>query len=363
MCKVYNPVGSLRVIKQYLHQRNIYDFNSLKELVVFKENYSTYRENIISDHKLLIEKERDALFLEILDLDVSIKSAREECKYKLNQHFEKLQQQLNSIPSSTNSLQKLIIFFKRKYQQRKIKQFLRSFDTKVATAIQTVEDIQNEKKNRYQYILSNFNSIVNVSISGPISELERRRQAIEELNSSIYGAYGEHKVVKELEHLPDDYYLINDFSLSFNNAIYNHADKDYIKSIQIDHIIVGPSGIFLIETKNWSEKSLDNRSLRSPVQQIRRTSYILYKLFSTGLGNYKLELRKHHWGDKKVPIKNLIVFVSSKPKEQFQYVKILTVSELVNYIQYFDPILSFSETERISNFLLNLSSRKTISIK
>ena len=37
-----------------------------------------------------------------------------------------------------------------------------------------------------------------------------------------------------------------------------------IKSIQIDHILVTNSGIFLIETKNWSEKSLNNPSLRSP---------------------------------------------------------------------------------------------------
>ncbi|MEP7319943.1 MAG: hypothetical protein ABI921_14405, partial [Panacibacter sp.] len=104
MCKVYNTVGSLTMIKQCLHKHNIYDFNSLKEVITFKNSYTTYRERLISDHKLLIEQEKDHLFLQIIDLDVSIKTEKNNCENRLRQHFEKLQLQVDNIPNSTNAI-------------------------------------------------------------------------------------------------------------------------------------------------------------------------------------------------------------------------------------------------------------------
>ena len=52
------------------------------------------------------------------------------------------------------------------------------------------------------------------------------------------GALGEYEVGAELERLPDDYFVFNDVSTQeFGN---------------FDHIVVGPKGIFAIETKNWT---------------------------------------------------------------------------------------------------------------
>ena len=118
---------------------------------------------------------------------------------------------------------------------------------------------------------------------------------------------------------------------------------------------MGPSGIFIIETKNWSEKSLGNLSLRSPVEQIRRTSFALFYLLNNDKSNYSLSLEGHHWGEKKVPIKNLIVLTNTKPKEEFQYVKILTVNELLGYVNYFKPIFSYTETKRIADMILQIN--------
>ena len=52
------------------------------------------------------------------------------------------------------------------------------------------------------------------------------------------GALGEYEVGAELERLPDDYLVFNDI---------NTEEFGYF-----DHIVVGPKGIFAIETKNWS---------------------------------------------------------------------------------------------------------------
>src|SRR5690606_20229828 len=101
---------------------------------------------------------------------------------------------------------------------------------------------------------------------------------VDGLNSYIYGALGEQKVVNTLENLSDEYFLINDFEVFLSPGIFHKQENDFIKSVQIDHILIGPSGVFLIETKNWSEKSLANLSLRSPVKQIKRTNFLLFKL-------------------------------------------------------------------------------------
>ncbi|WP_421942390.1 nuclease-related domain-containing protein [Pedobacter sp.] len=153
---------------------------------------------------------------------------------------------------------------------------------------------------------------------------------------------------------------MNDFDISFSPAIYNRRENDYIKSIQIDHILVAPSGIFLIETKNWSVKSLQDLNLRSPVQQIKRTNFVLFKLLNKEISNSHLSLGKHHWGDKKISIKNLIVLTNTRPKEEFQYVKIVTLNELLSYINYFKPVFSNYETKRIAEFLLEINNQKTI---
>lgn len=104
-------------------------------------------------------------------------------------------------------------------------------------------------------------------------------------------------------------------------------------------------------------------SLRSPVQQIRRASYVLFKLLNNEISNSHLGLDKHHWGDKKIAIKNLIVMTNKRPQEEFQYVKVLTLNELPGYINYFKPTFSLNETHRIADFLLSINEQKIIETK
>ncbi|MGP1493435.1 MAG: NERD domain-containing protein [Prevotella fusca] len=55
------------------------------------------------------------------------------------------------------------------------------------------------------------------------------------------GRHGEKQVAQELTLLPDEYTIFNDVYILENG-----------KSTQIDHIVLSPYGIFVIETKNYS---------------------------------------------------------------------------------------------------------------
>ena len=365
MSKTFNTIGSLTALKSRLEENNIYDFKSLKEVVDFQNSFATSRQQLIFHHKNLIEEEKKLLSVELKTIEEAIEKQRHETEQKLTDEIVRLKQQFAFLISSTptNLFQKITKDLRQWIYKRKIKYKEKEFASEVKKTISHLIDLYQRKNNRYQFLSSNIDEAVNLSVHNSLSELERKKAVIDTLNSFIYGALGEQKVVKVLENLPDEYFLINDFSVSFSPAIYNRQENDYIKSVQIDHVLVAPSGIFLIETKNWSEKSLENLSLRSPVQQIRRTSFVLFKLLNNEISNYPLRLDRHHWGDKKISIKNLIVMTNTKPREEFQYVKVLNLNELLGYINYFKPTFSISETQRIADFILCINEQKIIETK
>lgn len=365
MSRTYNTIGSLTTLKSRLEESNIYDFKSLKEVIAFQSSFAISREQLIAHHKNLIEEEKNLLNVELKGLATAIEIQKKQAEQLLTDNIENLKQQYNIAASHNpaNLFQKITKSLKLWNYKRSIKHKENKFERAVKSTIRLLVDNYQEKSNRYQFITSNVDEAVKQSAHNSLLELERKKAIIDSLNSFIYGALGEQKVVKALENLSDEHFLINDFSVSFSPAIYNRQENDYIKSVQIDHILVAPSGIFLIETKNWSENSLENLSLRSPVQQIRRTSYVLFKLLNNEMSNYYLGLDKHHWGDRKIAIKSLIVMTNKKPQEEFQYVKVLTLNELPGYINYFKPTFSFNETQRIAGFLLNINEQKVIETK
>ncbi len=358
MCKVHKSVGCLTMIKTHLKRHNINEFNSLNEVISFQKNFATLRQQIISDHEQLIEKEKVSLAAEISQLDNVIKTDKAHFESRFLSEIEEVKQKLINLSPSTglNFIKRFVNYTKRRAYTKKLQDLEGNFNNNVNYAIRELVGQHQDKTNRNNYITMYFSNAVNESSLRTIKELEYKQRVIDEVKNSIYGALGEHKVVKELENLSDENVLINDFSLSFHPAIYNRQENDYIKSIQIDHLLVTPSGLFLIETKNWSEKSLASLDLRSPVQQVKRTNFALFKTLTDNISSGRLRLQEHHWGDRKIPIRNLIVLTNSKPNDEFQYVKVLTLSELLNYIGYFKPIFTNAETQIIADYLVNLSN-------
>ena len=354
MCKVYNQIGTLTTIKSHLHKHNVHEYKSLNELINFQKDYPFTRQRIISKHQFLIEKEKNTLRDTIIQLDFAIKEKSSELEKQLLSKLETLKNNLDNLPSVYPNIIYLLINqvnkigLKLRIQTNKL-----FFSFKITFSVRDLTKNYNKTNSRHQYIVSNFDEAV-MKISLPhLNELDRKKRIIDEINNSIYGALGEQKVVKELEKLPDDHILINDFNCIFQRAIYNRRENDYIKSIQIDHILVSPSGVFLIETKNWSQRSVDRMEFYSPVQQVKRTNFVLYKILNGELANRRLTLKKHNWGKRKIPIRNVIVFIDHKPTEEFQHVKILTLNSLLNYVNYFNSCFSVEETQNIGEYLLN----------
>jgi hypothetical protein len=63
-----------------------------------------------------------------------------------------------------------------------------------------------------------------------LDEIEKTRAAMRK------GAAGENAVAKILENLPEDYCVINGLTTPFGD---------------LDHVVVGPTGVYILDTKNW----------------------------------------------------------------------------------------------------------------
>lgn len=358
MCTIHNQIGCLTDIKSHLNEHNINEFDTLEEIIDFQQGYAITRQNIVLHHTRLIEAEKAILAEEIPQLKDLIQQRKEEVEQKLQLEIEYLKHKLPETRTAhKNNFQAFINYLKRIFLSSRIWLKKLLFNPRINRSISHSHRLFSIKTKRHLYIDIQFDDAINESASIELKKLDQTKIVIDQVNSSIYGAIGEQMVVKELERLSDDYILINDFKCSFNNPIYHPQGKSNINSIQIDHLLITASGIFLIETKNWSQHSINNLSLRSPVEQVKRTNFALYKILAGEISKVSLLLKTHHWGAKKIPVRNLIVMINQKPKEEFQFVKVLILGQMLRYINYFEPIFSESETQRIASSLLHLCGK------
>ncbi len=296
MAVVVGKIQTLKKLKTSLDKKGIQRFNSIGDINTFLKNYEHEKRSIPKN-------EKDKLSKEIQALEESLKLAKEK--------------------RSLNTLYKIYYGIK-----------FRWFTYRKASL-----------ENNYENILSK-------RCKKSTQELVFIKETVDDLYTIISGAIGENAVVNELKKLPDSFYVINDFSLEFSEPIYDRKENDKIFSIQIDHLLICASGIFVIETKNWSSQSIQNLDLRSPVEQIKRSGYVLFVKINS---ESNLGLEDHHWGSKKVPVRNIIAMTNNVPSEEFKYVKILPYTSLNGYVEYFDDIFSDSEVENIFHHLNGLN--------
>src|SRR3989344_720943 len=163
------------------------------------------------------------------------------------------------------------------------------------------------------------------------------------------GIYGEQRTIEILQNLPDSYSLINDVNLPSGYG-------------NIDHVVLGHNGIFVIETKNFEGqfrcegdqwyKYKDTWSKeyeqKSPSKQVKRNALILKQyLTSKRILNQSLI-----WVEAIVVLTHHNVSLDCNNPT----VPILESQELCNYIQNNRARITFSspELEKIARVLKQL---------
>lgn len=356
MATIEGQIETLKSIKRILHENGISRFGSVSDLNNFLRSFES--------EKIKIRSEEEDRFQQELDqIQLSLEKSRNEHLDFCEKESKRLNCEIATLKNRAESLRarflgsllsKAVYFLPLFYIDSKLSKLENNRSSIFQKRTKNSEEEVRKLSSKFDTRKANRVQLISESTLPKVQELERTKVVIEGLQTLIAGAIGEDLVVKEIRKLPDDFTLFNDFYIEFSPPIYNKKEDDRIYSIQIDHLLVSNSGIFIIETKNWSKKSLENLDLRSPVKQIMRSSYALFVLLNSNKKDLKIPLSKHHWGSKQIPIRNLIVMIHGKPKEAFQYVKVKTIKELNGYISHFEKIFNDDEVANITNHIRSL---------
>ncbi|WP_019670780.1 nuclease-related domain-containing protein [Eudoraea adriatica] len=303
MALVYGQIDTLKQIRRTLDEKGISRFNSTGDLNNFVKNYENEKEEIL----FKIEHDFD-LELEVLEVKGTIlqrnyDTLNNKAETKLKGRISKLRQKCERLSSiqANNAIMELAYWYQLQFLLG-VKFILeKSFNLIIRIQTNKSRKSLNAIKEEINALAANRQSIISSRCESKFIVLEYVMNVVTDLNPLIAGAIGENLIQKELEKLSDSYVLFNDFSLGFNKPIYNKKENDRIFSIQIDHLLVTNAGIFNIETKNWSKESIARLDMRSPISQIRRSSYALFVILNSSEQGASHILKSHHWGDKKIP--------------------------------------------------------------
>jgi len=351
MALIFGQIESTKTLRKELDFRNISMFNSIREIEDFKRNYESIKEEILAQARVNFQKEiaQKSSELEKSESELKAQVGKEEAEVKFNiNRLESKVSDLNERLKVQNFLRRLFITISRWQQEYKLRQLRTNGDQIIIKRTSLIRQKVNNLHSHIDYLTQNSEKIITERCENELSELNRTKKAISDLRTIIAGARGESAVEQELKKLPDNFYVINDFRLNFSRPIINKQTGDKIFSIQIDHLVISPGGVFLLETKNWSNRSIKSLNLRSPIEQIRRSSYALFVFI-----NNKISINTHHWGSKQISLKSILVMVGATTNQKFQFVKVKELRDLNRYLKYFDPIFTDAETKWLANTLLD----------
>ncbi|MGE0764575.1 MAG: NERD domain-containing protein [Bdellovibrionales bacterium] len=354
MARIIGDLGSEKALIRELNNFGIDSLHNLNEV-------EKHIKDSDSDLQAIKEAERNRIHDEIEGLKskhselVSDKSAQQtERARQLTNERNYLDDRVKalSVPSSNFFIRifRMLLFW---FANRRLRNLEANFDKEVNKPLVSLN-------NKIGYLAAQIASAQATiedellrRIEPHISKKESIDKAIEQSGKWLVGARGERVVVQSLANLPDSFVVINDVVLHFKPPL--RTDNGPRFQCQADHVVVGPNGVFNIETKYWSERSVQNLDLRSPVEQIKITGKGLWRELNGAIRGRQIKLNKHHWGDTNINVRNLLVMVGAMPDADFQMVKLLPIERLRGYIEYFDPVFEVDEVESIVFWITSAS--------
>jgi len=346
-------VGSLTQLIDALEREGIGAFRTLDEIRSFHHNYE-------SSLNRIRERCREILRQEVADLESKYREFSRRLDQKIENRRTLLTNELEELTRTLarnerrNVLMRMFFFFRKKRLTKRKKILENSFENEVerpfrkgfARIDSLRAEIEDRTNNAVQWI---------ERYSARDREEQKRILSVFRRHKYLfYGAEGEERVARELSRLPDTYTVINDCSLEFSQPVYDRRNEDKIYSIQVDHVVVGPTGLYLVETKNWSKASVENTELFSPIRQLKRSNFAIFVLLNQAVERGDIDNFSNHWGDRKISPRKILCLINHRPTQEFQYVRILSENQITQYVGNQRQVFSQREVESLAKYLLSL---------
>jgi len=289
--------GSEEFLKNRLLRKGLGGFDSFEDIQYFKRNFST----ILNSSSKEERKKLNSIIETLKNEGERLKKDLDKKKLKLQDSLTQEKEELMAKPLDSK-------------EKRRLKKINKTLEKKLEKPFK--KDIKQIKKTEKEHV--HREKTLEKSVEKSVKHLHKAHDVIEKDKEFFVGAIGETATIKELKRLPKTYYIINEAKLSFTRSIRWKKYREYVKSCKIDHVVVGPTGIFLIETKNWSPQRMQTASF-SPHKQINRAGYIFF-----------IHMMKKF--KRKFPTYQIVATYKQLPEIPYRYVTQLTIQELVNFI-------------------------------
>lgn len=271
-----------------------------------------HHEEILIETKIIVTRQQDELILGLSNTESKIEQELNEGierrTHEVDQGISKLNEKISTAENFViRTVCKVHCWFAVSFRNYNIH---RPFSRKV-------RELNNVRYNKRKQI-ENKTAVITCECNNVI----RSYEFLKNNESFLIGADGEEHVMGLLSQLPDEYHVINDVNLHFQKAIHWRERDEYIKNCQIDHIVVGPTGIILVETKNWKSSDIELKS-DNLAHQVRRASLALW-----------YHLKNHYQRDNVPKIRNVIVSMKGSPsgRKPDKYIDIVAPYQLCGYI-------------------------------
>jgi hypothetical protein len=144
----------------------------------------------------------------------------------------------------------------------------------------------------------------------------------------LANAIAERAVIRTLGILPDDFVLINDLHLRCDQEVL--FENSYLKTAQLDHLLIGPTGIYAIETRNWSRTTLTDSDEADPVLQVTRASFLCSRILKDA-------------GCDQI-VRSVVACEGAPPtRSGGAHVAVMPTARLLAYVQYGPQLMSVQE--------------------
>lgn len=265
MAIIHGKAASTKYLLYLLPKINGKSFETLEELQQFYENYLYVLKEAETTARTQIEEE-------IAQLEIEEKSLNGQYNESIALKRKELNDQIVELNKKVQTTKGIISKLKLRFKILIRSSFI---ETNITSSCNQIHNELIKKQAKRSDLTKNKENTVNQRCYN----LKNAYHIINTKKTFLIGASGEEEVIEHLSFLPDNYHVFNDVKIDFGDWIYwkNGRDGDkIIKTSQIDHLVVGPTGIILIETKKWRRADIENK--RSDlVYQIQRANYALWR--------------------------------------------------------------------------------------
>lgn len=315
MAKIHGISGSTRHLLKGTKPIHGKKLATLEEIAYFHSNY----EQILSETEITITRQEDEIILSLSQDEARLESQLKEGiarrTVEVDAHIQDMEMNVKNavgfFPRLRCRLHHWIAIRLRSHRINSPLSGLRG-------------ELRNVQSRKTNHIASKPHVIRNAC-----RNITDTQKFLIENTSFLVGAKGEEHVICVLCQLPDEYHILNDVNLYFPKYIYWRERNEHIQTCQIDHIVIGPTGVFLLETKNWKTSDIEKKS-DDLKHQVRRAGYALWHY-----------LKDDYWSG--MPkIRSVVVSMhGSQSGQRFdKYIDVVSPHRLCEYIIMRQRILS-----------------------